>query len=215
MSTRDQIVEGAFAALLRHGLPNMSFDRIAQMAGTSRQLVRYHFKDHDTLMLAVCARLEAEYKDAIRSCLALPTGDRSRLDLILDFHFDLVGAVPKPADERVYDALMSRAAESAPVREALRRQSVALGRFVSDAVAREHPSLGADRCDEIAYVFVATMYGHWKLVRTLGLSERHREVARDALDRIIASHLATADAPAAGGIWELQPQAHDARPARA
>lgn len=50
------ILDGAFATLKKHGLPMISYDRIAEAAGLSRQVVRYHFPDQEDMMVALCAQ---------------------------------------------------------------------------------------------------------------------------------------------------------------
>ena len=188
-STRDQIVEGAFAALLTEGLPNLSYDRIAQAAGTSRQLVRYHFKDPDALMLALCDRMAQAYREALVSSVANLAPGLSRLDVFFDFYFDLVEGRQKPRDDQVYDALMSRAAASDRIRSALRGQNSLLGKVVANEVRLAHPSLSPEQAGEISYLFVSLMYGHWRMVASLGVSSSHNRLSRRAIDRLIKSYL--------------------------
>lgn len=49
------------------------------------------------------------------------------------------------------------------------------------------------------------MYGHWKMVASLGVSEAHNRVSRAAMDRLIRSY-AENDAPIenVGRIWAPQ-----------
>lgn len=197
-STRDQIVEGAYAALLVEGLPNLSYDRIAQAAGTSRQLVRYHFREPDALMLALCDRLARSYRDALLGAIDEMAADRNRLDLFFDFYFDLLEGRGKPRDDQVYDALMSRAAASEPVRITLRDQYVLLGEVIANEITAAHPSLAGGAAGELSYLFVSLMYGHWRMVGTLGVAEEHRTVSRAAIDRLLESYLRKASPSMAG-----------------
>ncbi|MGY9050123.1 MAG: hypothetical protein ACKVKF_24600, partial [Rhodobacterales bacterium] len=50
------------------------------------------------------------------------------------------------------------------------------------------PSLSRSACHEIGYLFVTLIYGHWKMVASLGFSENNNRVAREAVDRLIASY---------------------------
>ena len=208
MSTKKQIIEGAFGALLSDGLPNLSYDRIAQAAGTSRQLVRYHFRDPDALMVSVCDRLAAAYRETILAGAAKATPDGERLSMLLDFLFDMAEGRDKPRDEQVYDALMARTATSPRVRGALREQSGLLGRVVAHEVRVAHPQLDEAQAGEISYVVVALFYGHWRMVGSLGFSEAHKVVAREAVARVIAAHLADGAAPLMDGpAWSLDTEA--------
>ncbi len=202
--TRQSILDGAFDALVEGGLPNLSFDRIARASGTSRQLVRYHFPDADTLMIELCDRLAATYRDALLEGIASLPPDAPRLGVFLDFYFDVLEGRRKPKDEQVYDALMSRAAGSAKVRDRLRDQYSLLGQIVTNELVLAHPSLEAERASEISWLFVALVYGHWRLVSTLGFSPSHRKVTREAVDRLIASYLSDPGTPRGVKVWETE-----------
>ena len=51
-----------------------------------------------------------------------------------------------------------------------------------------HPSLSLRACEELSYGFVCIMYGHWKMVASLGVSPAHNRVARCAMDRLILGY---------------------------
>ncbi|WP_368184676.1 hypothetical protein [Aestuariibius sp. HNIBRBA575] len=53
----------------------------------------------------------------------------------------------------------------------------------------QYPDLSLEDCAEISYLFVCVMYGHWKLVGSLGVAEDHKLIARRSIDRIIASYV--------------------------
>ena len=200
-STRSQIVEGAFAALLSDGLPNLSYDRIAQAAGTSRQLVRYHFRDPDALMISVCERLAVAYRDALADAFDdMPEG-ADRLERLLDFYFDLIAGHEKPRDDQVFDALVTRSASSPRIRHTLRSHYASLGQLVADEAMATHPELSDVQAAELSYVFVALMYGHWRMISSLGFSEAHGAVARDAMARVLASYRAEEPGAERVAIW--------------
>lgn len=191
---KSQIIAGAFQALKKHGLPDLSYDLIAQEAGLSRQLIRYHFPDSEALMLAVCDHLAGLYRDALIATVGENRG-AGRIDLFLDFYFDLLDATPKPRDDQVYDALMSLATASAPIRDTLRAQYVLLGQVLSHEFSVEYPELQGAPAEELSYLFVCLIYGHWKMVASLGLSEHHRQVTRSAMSRLIRSFRETGASP--------------------
>ena len=62
---KPEIVEAASNAILKNGLPHISYDLIAQEADMSRQLIRHYFPDPIELMVAVCDRLAAAYRDCL------------------------------------------------------------------------------------------------------------------------------------------------------
>lgn len=106
--TKARIVAATVAALQRGGLPPLSYDAVAQEAGMTRQAVRYHFPDHEALMVATCDRLADAYRAALIENAARLQGPH-RLDMFLDFYFDLLDGTPKPRDDAAYDAMMSLA----------------------------------------------------------------------------------------------------------
>jgi hypothetical protein len=50
--------------------------------------------------------------------------------------------------------------------------------------------MSAQDANQLSYLFVCLMYGHWKMVASLGFSEEHKFVTRTAIDRLIASYAA-------------------------
>lgn len=188
---RAQIVRGAFDALQENGLPALSYDLVARHAGISRQLVRYHFPSHEELMLEVCDYLAGLYRDALVSTAGALSG-AERVNAFMDFYFDLIDGMPKPRDDRVYDAMMAMAAHNRPIREALRGQYRLLGQVLSHEFEAQHADITRAASEELSYLFVCLMYGHWKMVASLGLSPAHRHVTRAAMDRLIRSYAQTA-----------------------
>ncbi|MFN3261933.1 MAG: TetR/AcrR family transcriptional regulator [Pikeienuella sp.] len=188
--TKSMIVSAAIDVIQRSGLPPVSYDAIAGAAGLTRQSVRYHFPDADTLMLAVCDRLAEAYRQALIDNAARLDGPR-RLEMFLDFYFDLLEGSPKPADDAVYDAMMSLATGSEPVRANLRSQYTLLGQVISHEFRLAHPALSLRSADELSFLFVSLMYGHWKMVASLGISDKHNRLTRSAIDRLIRSYCET------------------------
>jgi len=184
---RRDIVKGAFSFLRKNGLPMLSYDLIARECGVSRQLIRYYFEDPEELMVALCDYLASLYRDALVNGIA-QTPDKDRLEFFLDFYFDLVEGSPKPRDDQVYDAVMSLAAGHDCVRSSLRDQYNLLGQVVSQEIQLSYPELSRADAVELSFLFVCLMYGHWKMVASLGLSEDHKYITRRACDRLILSY---------------------------
>jgi len=204
---RQEILVGAFSALMKNGLPALSFEAIAEEAGVSRQLVRYHFSDNEGLMIALCDLLAARYRDMLINGMMKVEGG-NRLDVFLDYYFDLLDGAPKPRDDQAYDALMSLSARYPKVKENLRNGYTLLGQVVSHEIELSSPSLGSQASQELSYLFVALMYGHWKMVASLGLAEDHKMITRKAIDRLIQSYLndeGETGPPVA--VWRQEPEA--------
>jgi len=187
---RQQIIQGAFAALQSNGLPHMSYDVIAEHAGLTRQLVRYHYPEPDDLMLDLCDMMAEIYRNVLISTAGSQQGP-ARVDAFLDFYFDLLDGTAKPRDDRVYDAMMSLAAGSPAIRTRMAEQYRLIGQVLAHEFAVQFPQLDRQGADELAWLFVCLMYGHWKMVAALGYDERHRVVSRRAMDRLIRSYCDT------------------------
>ena len=193
---RPEIVRATIDALGKKGLPQLSYDTIAGEADMSRQLIRHYFPDPEELMVSVCDALAALYKDLLTQGI-LEANTAQRLPMFLDFYFGLAAPanLRKPQDDQVYDALMSLAAGSDAVKSSLRDQYQLLQFTVAHEVQISHPGLSQRACAEIGYLFVSLMYGHWKMVASLGFDPAMNAVSRSAMDRIIQSYLDRYDDP--------------------
>ena len=111
--------------------------------------------------------------------------------MFLDFYFNFLSedGLAKPADDTVYDAMFALAGTSERVRENLHDQYTELQATLAHEIQISHPDLPQRGCQELGYLIVITMYGHWKMVATLGFSEDYNRVARSSLDRLIASYV--------------------------
>ena len=187
---KPEIVAATLLAINEDGLPMPSYDRIAQHAGMSRQLIRHYFPDPEKLMVAVCDAMAASYREALMKGI-IQTGRTERLPLFLDFYFNFLAdrGLRKPEDDAVYDAMFSLAQGSATIRNTLAEQYNELRQTIAQEVQISHPQLSQRACREIGFLFVSLMYGHWKMVATLGFSTEYNKVTRAALDRIILSYL--------------------------
>lgn len=184
LQTKPQIVLAAFRALKSDGLPCLSYDRIAEEAQVSRQVVRYHFQEADDLMVALCDHLAGVYRDTLIENARELTGPL-RIEMFLDFYFGTLDGHAKPEDDQIYDALMSRAAASADVRKALRDQYSLLGHVLGHEFQLAFPDMSQKSANELSFVFVSLMYGHWKMVASLGFHEHHNQISREAMSRLI------------------------------
>jgi len=205
VDTRQRIVAATVSALQRGGLPPLSYDAVAQEAGLTRQAVRYHFPDHEALMVATCDRLADAYRAALIENAGRLQGPH-RLDMFLDFYFDLLDGTPKPRDDAAYDAMMSLATRWPGVRGHLVGQYRLLGQVMCHEFRVSHPGLDLRSAEELSWLFVCLMYGHWKMVATLGVSRAHNRVTRAAMDRLIRSYCD--NAPPMGQtdqVWETRP----------
>ncbi len=185
---KPEIVQAAIKAIGRDGLPMPSYDAIAKEADMSRQLIRHYFPDPEELMVAVCDALAANYRDCLMKGI-IEAGSTERLPMFLDFYFNFLAGNQKPKDDAVYDAMLSLAAGSVAVRTNLSGQYNLLQYTIAHEIQISYPAMSQRACQELGYLFVILMYGHWKMVAALGFSEAYNRVTREAVDRLIESYV--------------------------
>ncbi len=186
---RPEIIEALQKSLLEDGISLPSYDRIAKHGEMSRQLIRHYFSDEEEMVLKLCEILEHEYRDSlVKSAIAATDGNR--LQIFVDFLFDLLRdrGLPKPDDNRIYDAVLSYANTHENVRQRLKTGYELVQMTLAHEIQVSFPHIPQEGCKELGYLIVATMYGHWKMVATVGFSESYSVVARDAMNRLIASY---------------------------
>lgn len=188
---RPEIVQALYRAIQGHGVNLPSYDQIAREGDMSRQLIRHYFASVDDMALALCDALAATYKDCLMRGI-IAADDSRRLSVFLDFYFDFLSekGLPKPADDVVYDALFALAATNLDVRANLKGQYELLQMTLAHEIQISHPDLHQEGCKALGYLIVAVMYGHWKMVASLGFSRDYNRVSRDAIDRLVASYVA-------------------------
>ena len=139
-------------------------------------------------MVALCDYLAAKYRDTLITGVMQAEG-KDRLGIFLDYFFDLLDDMPKPRDDQVFDALMSLSAGSVKIKDSVRANYSLLGQVLSHEFEVQYASLDSQKSKELSYLFVCLMYGHWKMVASLGLSEDHKHITRKAMDRLIQSYV--------------------------
>ena len=186
---KSQILAGATKLLTRYGIQALSFEAVAKETGLSRQLIRYYFKDLDSLVVALCDFCANTYRDLLVAGI-VNIGEVERLDFFLDFFFGLAEGSPMPDNLEAYDSLLAYAVGSSAVQDRMCDQYRTLGHVIIHELAISYPELDGHACEELAYVFVSLMHAHWSFVATLKYAPDHGRLTRDAIDRLIASYVA-------------------------
>jgi len=193
---RPEILEALQKSLLTEGMSFPSYDQIASHGDMSRQLIRHYFSNSDDMAVALCEMLEQTYRDLFVKSAILP-GDRTRLALFIDFYFNFLSdkGISKPDDDKIYDALLVYAGRHEPLREKLHMGYQLAQMTFAHEIQITYPDLPQRACKELGYLVIATMYGHWKMVRTIGFSDDYTRIARDAVLRLIDSYIENYEEP--------------------
>ena len=193
---RPEIVQALYKAIEEGGISLPSYDQVAKHGDATRQLIRHYFANSEDMAIALCDFLADSYRDCLSRGIIM--ADKSeRLKTFLDFYFDFLAeeGLAKPRDDSVYDALFAYARSSDRVRKNLRDQYELLQMTISHEIQISHQTLPAEGCRELGFLLVSLMYGHWKMVATLGFSESYNRVSREAMDRLIESYLERYEVP--------------------
>lgn len=183
-----QILNAATRVLRVQGLQALSFEAVANEAGLSRQLVRYYYSDLNVLMVDLCDHLQKVYQDFLVAGI-VDVAEVERLGFFFDFLFGVDKGHPMPDNLETYDALFAYAVGSEPLKERLREKYRTLGQVIVHELAVVHPTLDHTACQELSFLIVSMMHAHWSYVATLGFSPHHNRIARNAIDRLIASYI--------------------------
>lgn len=186
-----EILQSAFSAITAHGLPSLTYEVISQHGNVSRQLIRYHYREPEELLTALCDYVASLYAAKFEelNATACESGTTS-LDLLLDFFFDQITEMRKPQDDAVINALMTSAAYAPEIKDRLKQQHETLGTLLRNALLETYPELGQQGARELSYLCMSLIYGHWKMVATLGYAPEYSACTRGAADRLIASYRA-------------------------
>lgn len=181
---------GAVSAFNKHGVAMVSYDLIAEESHMSRQLVRHYFPNAQTLMLAVCDQLSRQITVALES-QADHADPMMKLNALLDVFFgnDLDFPLQFLCIEPARNALISMAPGNEEVRERLAQGQEVLRRALQSHIVAAYPTLQKDTAYDISYVFITMIHGHWRTSTFLGKSQSHMWNVRDAMDRLIQSHV--------------------------
>jgi len=200
-NTETQIINGAVLHLQRIGPARPPYAGIAESSGVSRQLVRYYFPDPDRIVIDASDAAAQAYATALDAGLQNKSG-ADRLSFILDFFFDTLAGENRIIREECFDSLLALAISSKQLRDNLADKYTTFGDALHGELKAAHPSLSEAAASEVAYLCVSLLKGHWSMVDTLGFSKKHSAVARQAVDRLMASYLDNSTSTvAAGTIW--------------
>ncbi|MEM6608474.1 MAG: TetR/AcrR family transcriptional regulator [Pseudomonadota bacterium] len=186
---KTKILEAATGLLAERGVQALTFENVASQAGMSRQLIRYYFSDIEALIVDLCDHLGTRYREILVAGI-LDVGEVGRLKFFLDFFFDLSADHPMPINLEAYDAMVAYSVGSTELRDRMCDQYKTLGQVIIHELAIAHPELDSSACEELSFLFVSMMHAHWSFVASLGYSRQHSQLARRAIDRLIASYIA-------------------------
>lgn len=71
---RMQLLDATMEAIARHGLSNVTLEKVAKLAGLTAGMVNFHFTSKHDLLAATLARLADEHRRACEAAIALHPG---------------------------------------------------------------------------------------------------------------------------------------------
>lgn len=182
-----ELVRAATKVFIKHGLTPLSYELIATQAGTNQQTIRRYYPDPQDLAIDLCQQLSTWFDDSLQKSLrAIRKADR--LDHLLNFYLDLPSrlAQPKRRDEQIINALVALSAKSEDIQEELREHYLTMQERIAKAIRASHTQLKPKQCKTLGFQIVCLIYGHWKMVASLGFPERNNLSVRRAIDCLIS-----------------------------
>jgi len=180
---RKNILAAALSVLRKNGLPPLSHTSVSEMGDVSRQLVRYYFNTTDEMMFALCSETGDTFQERLERALEDVPG-KAKLDALLDF----LCSAQWGENYAAYDAFVSLAAGSPQIRANLRGQFAVIGNVVSRELRAAYPDLDEQWADELSYIVVSQVHGHWRMVGALGFDAAHVGITRKSLRNAIDAY---------------------------
>src|SRR5512147_2991652 len=81
--TRDRILDGAMAAIARHGLSKLGMSDVSLSAGVSRGTLYRYFPNREELLQSLAAFEGQRFQERVAAALREVAGDSSRLEVAL------------------------------------------------------------------------------------------------------------------------------------
>lgn len=135
LRTRERILDGAMAAIARHGLSKLGMSDVSLSAGVSRGTLYRYFPSRDDLLRSLAAFESQRFQERVNAVLSEPAGDTPRLEVALQLVTRYVRE--HPAIQRVIET------EPAFVLDYLRTEFPSLravvGSFVAPLLAQTDP----------------------------------------------------------------------------
>lgn len=171
------------SCVARFGVEGTSLERIAEASGMSRSLLRHNIGNRDELVDAMAVRFISRYEESTDEWLSyLPEEQPSKALIESLFAADDVNW----QSVLVAEALIASAQSYPKVQALLHDWYEGLLRRLSQVLEREHPKASAEECWDVI-VAVVGIYFNTDALRTLNLSDRHRQAGLDMSLRLLAS----------------------------
>ena len=184
---RKEILEAALSAINRHGLSKVSYDLIAEEASTSRQLIRHYYPKLEPLMVDIVETITESYRQLVINDIN-SIKSAQRLSIMMDFFFGQLQDRQLPPSMS-FDSMFALANNSEPIRQAMHTTHQILSETFQNELRVCYPTLPLKVYQELGHQFVSLITGHWRMVSSLGMSDKYTSVSRKAMDRLIQSYL--------------------------
>lgn len=184
---RKEILEAALSALDKHGLSKVSYDLIAEEADMSRQLIRHYYPKVVPLMVDIVERITEDYRKLIINDInEMPS--QQRLAIMMDFFFGQLQDRDAPPSMS-FDSMFALANSNEQIKQAMFVAHQTLSETFQNELKICYPSLPLKVYQELGHQYVSLITGHWRMVSSLGMSDKYTAVSRKAMDRLIHSYL--------------------------
>ncbi len=168
----------------RYGLHGSSLDRIAEVAGMKRSILRHYVGNRDELVLALARRVIAKFESFFDSHLEA-TEDLSPVEQLVTYLFPDT-AVSSAESVLVIESLIAEGGSCPEIREMMKGYVERLVNQSAKLLRQAYPEASRRDCWSVAYGIVSICFNQESLT-PLELPPRYLKAARATADLLIRS----------------------------
>jgi AcrR family transcriptional regulator len=180
---REQILDGVETCIIKHGLKNVTFERIAEEAGVQPSLIPHYFGSKQAVMSAAVERTLDNVITLVDEMVGESEGP-DVLKMLLDLVFS--GALTIPQIGQMADELIAVSYFDEDTRVRLVDMYKHLNQLAVDAVRQAYPEVPHEHADAVAYGLLLISDAN-NTFACIGFEPDYNERARYAAERLIAS----------------------------
>lgn len=184
--SRTAMILDAFETCIgRFGIEGSSLERIAEVAGVKRSIIRHYIGNRDQLLLALANRVVARYQtQAAEMFASLPKENRD--NALLWYLFP--GSNATSAQElMVIESLIALSERRDDIRQIIKAWMEGYIEQMSQDLLEHHPHCSLEQCTRVAYGIIGIVFNHDSMA-PLQMDDQFGQIARESA-RLLLNNL--------------------------
>jgi AcrR family transcriptional regulator len=178
---REQILDGVERCIIKHGLANVTYERIAEEARVQPTLIPHYFGNKQAVMSAAVERTLANVLGLVDEVVGEAHG-RERIDRLIELVFS--GALAIPQVGQLADELIAVSYFDEETRLRIFEMYRHLERVAVDAVRGAYPDVPRPEADAVAYALLCLADAN-NTFSCIGFPPRYHARARAAAETLL------------------------------